>query len=221
MKSTIFARIIARSGSTAGGPRRLAPKTVSGRRLAVDYTLAVLCPLCGVRRARRGCPALDKQICPVCCGTKRLVQIQCPSDCTWLASAREHPAAVLVRRQQRDVGALVRVMRDFSERQSQILFLVASFLRDYVPSDLQGLIDADVAEAASSLAATFETAARGVIYEHRPASLPAERLVTALKAVLAEAGTRSTSSFDRDAAVVLRRLEEAVSETAEHDPGNQ
>ena len=35
---------------------------------------------------------------------------------------------------------------------------------------------------------TFETAARGVIYEHRPASLPAERLATALKPMLAEAG---------------------------------
>src|SRR5215470_8411305 len=68
--------------------------------------LLVLCPLCGVRRARRGCPALDKQICAVCCGTKRLVQIHCPSDCTWLASAREHPPAVVVRRHQRDLGVL-------------------------------------------------------------------------------------------------------------------
>src|SRR4029079_6022625 len=51
----------------------------------------VICPLCGVRRARRGCPALGKQICAVCCGTKRLVEIQCPSDCAYLATAREHP----------------------------------------------------------------------------------------------------------------------------------
>jgi hypothetical protein len=174
-----------------------------------------------VRRARRGCPALDKQICTVCCGTKRLVQIQCPSDCTWLASAREHPAAVVVRRQQRDVGTLVHAMRDFSERQSHILLLVASFLLEYAPPDLQGLIDNDVAEAAGSLAATFETASRGVIYEHRPASLPAERLVTALKTVLAEAGKGATSSFDRDAAVVLRRMEEAVSDATERDPANR
>src|ERR1700704_4766830 len=57
--------------------------------------LAVVCPLCGQRKARRGCPALDKQICAVCCGTKRLVQIECPPDCAYLAVAREHrpPAA--------------------------------------------------------------------------------------------------------------------------------
>ena len=179
----------------------------------------MLCPLCGVRRARRGCPALDKQICAVCCGTKRLVQIQCPSDCTWLASAREHPPAVVVRRQQRDVGVLVQAARDFNDRQSQIFMLITTFLLHYAPPDLHGLIDEDVAEAAAALASTFETAARGVIYEHRPASLPAERLSTELRQVLAEAGKGSTSSFDRDAAVVLRRLEDAVRElrATEHD----
>ena len=170
----------------------------------------MFCPLCGTRRARRGCPALGKQICAVCCGTKRLVQIQCPSDCAWLASAREHPPAAVVRQQQRDLGLLVPFMRDFGERQSQLFFLVTTFLMHYKPPELQPLIDDDVAEAAAALAATFETAGRGVIYEHRPASLPAERLVSALKPVLAEAGKGGGSAFERDAAVVLRRAEEAA-----------
>ena len=170
----------------------------------------MVCPLCGTRRARRGCPALGQQICAVCCGTKRLVQIQCPSDCAWLASAREHPPAALVRQQQRDVGLLVQFMRDFSQRQSQLFFLINTFLVRYEPPELQALLDADVAEAAAALAGTFETASRGVIYDHRPASLPAERLSGALKTVLAEAGRGAGSAFERDAAVVLRRLAEAV-----------
>jgi hypothetical protein len=149
------------------------------------------------------------------------VQIQCPADCTWLASARQHPPAVAVRRQQRDVGVVAQVMRDFNERQSRIFFLIATFLLQYAPHDLHGLVDDDIVEAASALASTFETAARGVIYEHRPASLPAERLATELKHMLAEAGKQATSSFDRDAGVVLRRLAEAVGDVraAEHtDP---
>jgi len=181
----------------------------------------VLCPLCGTRRARRGCPALAKQICAVCCGTKRLVQIPCPSDCTWLASAREHPPAVVVRQQQRDVGLLLQFMRDFGERQSQLFFLVATFLVKYKPDELQPLIDADVAEAAEAVAATLETAARGVIYEHRPASLPAARLASALKLVLVDAGKGAGSAFERDAAVVLRRIEEAVRDVRVLDPTNQ
>jgi len=115
----------------------------------------------------------------------------------------------------------MQAIRDLNDRQSQIFFLIATFLLRYAPLDLHGLVDDDVAEAAAALASTFETAARGVIYEHRPASLPAERLATELKQMLAEAGKQATSSFDRDAGVVLRRVAEAVTDlrAADHpDP---
>jgi len=183
--------------------------------------LAVVCPLCGLRRARRACPALGKQICAVCCGTKRLVEIQCPSDCVYLAVSREHPPAAVVRQQQRDIQLLVRFIRDFNERQSQLFFLIDAFLLRYQPPELQLLIDEDVIDAAASLAATSETAARGVIYEHRPASPPAERLVAALKPLLAKAGQGGGTPFERDAAVVLRRIEEAAREARAVDRENR
>ena len=181
----------------------------------------MICPLCGQRKARRACPALGKQICAVCCGTKRLVQIQCPSDCAYLATAREHPPAAAVRQQQRDVGLLVQFMRDLNQRQSQLFFLVNSFLVRYQPPGLQALIDDDVAEAAAALAATIETSVRGVIYEHRPASLPAERLMSALKPLLAEAGQNGGTPAERDAAVVMRRIVEAAREVRATDAGNR
>lgn len=190
-------------------------------RVQLEHNARVVCPLCGVRRARRGCPAVGQQICAVCCGTKRLVQIHCPPDCTWLASAREHPPAVQVRQQQRDLGLLVQFMRDFNERQSQLFFLIHTFLTRYEPSELQSLVDDDVAEATAALAATFETSARGVIYEHRPASLPAERLMSALKPALLDAGKGLGSPFERDAAVVLRRVEDAVREIRALDQTNR
>jgi hypothetical protein len=181
----------------------------------------VICPLCGERRARRGCPALGKQICSVCCGTKRLVEIQCPADCPYLASAREHPAAAVVRQQQRDITLVAQLVRDFNDRQSQLFFVLTTFLLRYESRELQPIIDADVAEGAAAVAGTFETAARGVIYEHRPASLPADRLATAIKAMLAEAGENAPASFDRDAAVVLRRIEQAIGEARPTDPTNR
>jgi hypothetical protein len=146
----------------------------------------------------------------VCCGTKRLTEIRCPSDCGYLAVAREHPAAAIARQQQHDVELLLQFVRDFSQRQSQLFAMTLTFLVRYQAPELQPLIDDDVAEAASALAATFETASRGVIYEHQPASVPAERLVAALKPLLNEAGQQGGSAFERDAAVVMRRLEEAV-----------
>lgn len=169
----------------------------------------MICPLCRQRAARRGCPALGYQICAVCCGTKRLAEIRCPGDCRYLAASREHPPAASVRQQQRDVGLVVEIVRDFNERQSQVLLLVASFLTRYEPPELSALMDVDVAEAARALASTYETASRGVIYEHRAASIPAERLAAALKPILLEAGKHGGSAFERDATIVLRRLADA------------
>ena len=179
------------------------------------------CPLCGRQKGRRLCPALGEQICAVCCGTKRLTEIRCPADCSYLASAREHPPAVIMRQQQRDMGLLVHAMRDLNQRQAELFFLVLTFIARYDPPELQPLVDQDLAEAAAALAATLETAARGVIYEHRPASPAAARFLTELKPVLAEAGQGAGSSFDRDAAVVLRRLEQGVHDVPAEDRGNR
>jgi len=181
----------------------------------------VVCPLCGIRRARRGCPAVGQQICAVCCGTKRLVEINCPSDCVWLASAREHPPAAAVRQQQRDRSLLMPLMVDFSERQAELFFLISNFVVRYEPPEFQPLVDEDVGEAVGALASTFETAARGVIYEHRAASMAGERLSAALKAALAEMGRHLGSTFERDAAGVLRRMATLVADVRAVEPDNR
>jgi hypothetical protein len=179
----------------------------------------VLCPLCRQRKARRSCPALGHQICTVCCGTKRLTEIRCPSDCPYLASAREHPPAATIRQQQRDLESMIQLAQDFNDRQSQLFVLIATSLLRYEPPELHALLDADISEAARALASTFETSSRGVIYEHRPQSLPAERLVVALKPILIEAGQRGGSAFERDAAVVLTRIAEAAARSGEDKVG--
>src|SRR5262249_49364549 len=72
-----------------------------------------------------------------------------------------------------------------------------------------------------ALASTYETAVRGVIYDHRPASLPAERLLAALKPMVAEAGKGGGSVFERDAAIVLRRLGDAAKAARSADEPNR
>jgi hypothetical protein len=178
------------------------------------------CPLCGRRKARRACPALGHDICAVCCGTKRLAEIRCPSGCGYLAAAREHPPAVTVRQHQRDVGVVVQSVRDLNDGQSQLFLLVVTFIAGYTSPELQPLTDMDTAEAAEALAATFETASRGVIYEHRPASAAANRLAAALRVALDEAGRDRGTSFGRDAAVVLRRVALTAKELGAGNPEN-
>jgi hypothetical protein len=149
------------------------------------------------------------------------VEINCPSDCVWLASAREHPPAVAVRQQQRDRTLLMPLMLDFTERQAELFFLVASFIVRYEPPEFQPLFDEDVEEGVGALASTFETAARGVIYDHRASSLPAERLSSALKPALAEMGRRFGTAFERDAAGVLRRIATLAHDVRAQEPANR
>ena len=176
--------------------------------------------MCRQRRGRRACPAVNDQICAICCGTKRLVEIRCPLDCPYLATAREHPPAVVVRRQRQDLDLLVEVLRDLNTRQSQLFFLIATVIAQYRSSELESIVDDDVAQASGTLAATFETAARGVIYEHRAASIPAARLAAALKTALADAARGAGSPFERDAAVILRRIEQSARRMTEAGPAN-
>ena len=170
----------------------------------------MLCPLCGIRKARRACPALRDQICSVCCGTKRLTEIACPADCVYLAAAREHPPAAAVRQRQRDFALFVEALRDFNRQQAQLFLAVNTVIARYQPPQLQAVVDGDVVDAAAALAATFETASRGVIYEHRPSTVSGERLAVEIRRILLEAGRKGGSVFERDAAVVLRRIEQTA-----------
>ena len=116
---------------------------------------------------------------------------------------------------------LLQSLRDLNDRQAQLFVMINACIQGYEQPELQPLLDDDVADAATALAGTYETATRGVIYEHRPAALPADRLATALKPMIAEAGKNAGSSFDRDAAVVLRRIGEAVRATRAAYPANR
>ena len=172
------------------------------------YHTGMMCPVCGQRKGRRACPALGQTICPVCCGTKRLVEIRCPETCGYLAAARVHPPVVVQRQQQQDVGLLLSTMEGLSDRQRELLLVLLGVLRGRGADPLDALRDEDVAEAAAALAGTFETAERGVIYEHQAASRPAQRLVGELRAVLEEISAKvEPRQIERDAPYALRALE--------------
>ena len=177
------------------------------------------CPICHTRKPRRACPALHQTICPVCCGTKRLTEIQCPDDCVYLTSAREHPAAIVKRQQDHDVAILLPTLQGLSERQHQLFFLFQSLIARHTPEGFTRLLDDDVADAAAAVAATLETAARGVIYDHAAESRPAQRLASDMKAMLADIQKQGVKVYDREVAIVLRAIEKGARETRKIEPG--
>ena len=171
------------------------------------------CAICQTRPGKRKCPARGDMICAVCCGTKRLVEIRCPSNCGYLASARQHPPAAAQRQHERDVALLLPAMSELTERQSRFFFLFQSIVVRHRADPLRPLVDSDVADATASVAGMLETASRGVIYEQAPAALNAQDLANAFKQAFAELtgqveGPRSP--LERDAARALRGIEEAA-----------
>lgn len=168
------------------------------------------CPLCTMRKARRACPALDRAICPTCCGTKRLTEIACPPTCAYLSSARTHPPAVALRRQERDLQFLLPMVGDLSEPQMGLFLMFQAVAVEHARAALPPVYDEDVANAAAAAASTLETSQRGIIYEHQAPSLPAERLKAAMTAALTDVPRDDGAAarrLERDAAVALRRLE--------------
>jgi hypothetical protein len=150
---------------------------------------------------------VGQQICTVCCGTKRLVEIPCPPTCIYLTTAQRHPAALVRRQQEQDLAVLLAALGRVSESQLQIFFVIHAFISRYKPEGLQ-LTDTDVADAVSALATSFETADRGVLYEGQAPSPSGESLRRELKMYIAHlAGEGGGSRFEREVSVVLRGIE--------------
>ena len=177
-----------------------------------------VCPLCQKRPAKRACPALGRDICAVCCATKRLVEIHCTEDCRYLEAAQKHPAAVVKKQIDHDVMRLMATVGRLSEQQLQLFFLLQSMVLSYKPEGLVRLVDSDVALAAGALANALETASKGVIFEEATASVVAEGLRRAMKPVIEEVTKGSGSRAEREVAIVLRAMERAAKHEGGHIP---
>ena len=167
--------------------------------------------MCRRRRARRACPALGRDICTVCCATKRLTEIRCPPDCRYLASAKSHPPAVVQRQHERDAGFLLSIAAELPPQQYELFFFVQNLLHDVAGTADPPVDDRTVREAAEALARTYDTASKGIIYDHQAPSLPAERLSRALRPLLDDpAAAGRPQATERELAAVLRCVERAA-----------
>jgi hypothetical protein len=115
---------------------------------------------------------------------------------------------------------------DLNEPQYRLLLLFhAIMLKHAAENALLPLRDDDVVEAAAVTAATLETAGKGIIYEHQASSLPAQRLATALRETFEElirqGGGTVPPRLERDAALVLRRIEQTARKAAAALPDDE
>jgi hypothetical protein len=126
------------------------------------------CPLCSVRSAKRYCPAKDVQICPVCCGTKREIEIDCPSSCAHLKASRSYELDKPVLDAE-TIAKIQKYDQTFIEQYQPILNAVnQAVLEERFASPW--LVDQDVIEVYKALTATMRTLSSGIYYESVPES---------------------------------------------------
>ena len=140
------------------------------------------CPLCSERSAKRFCPAKQTSICTVCCGTKREVEIDCPSSCAYLKSGRSYETET--RPLDPDVVARAKSFRhDFVSEYGPVL----EILGQAVAQERQRspwIVDHDVMEVYRALGATMKTLSSGIYYESLPEGPARIAIFRALKTIL-------------------------------------
>jgi hypothetical protein len=126
------------------------------------------CPLCSERPAKRFCPAKNVRICPVCCGSRREVDIDCPTSCHFLLAGRAYE------NDQREpepqlTAAVQQLDKGFIYRQTPILNSICQSIHNE-RTEAPWLVDTDVIEVLKNLAATMKTLSSGIYYESLPES---------------------------------------------------
>src|SRR5437870_4973339 len=140
------------------------------------------CPLCSSRSGKRYCPAKASQICAVCCGTKREIEIDCPSSCVYLKASRSYEAEKPVI----DAELMAKMQKyddSFVERYNHVLTAInATVVEERLSSPW--LVDNDVIEVYKALGVTMRTLSSGIYYESLPQGPVQLSLFRQLKDVL-------------------------------------
>lgn len=147
----------------------------------------ISCQICEKKRARRHCPGVGGEVCPVCCGAGRENTIDCPSSCEYLQEARAHERPIAVAEDElpnRDV----RVTEEFLEKHEALILWLTAALAEAMGS--RKAVDRDAAEALEALIKTYRTLQSGLIYETRPQNPYANQIQERLKASIEDLSKR-------------------------------
>lgn len=141
------------------------------------------CTVCEKRKAKRDCPAKNGFICPLCCGEKRALEIDCPETCGYLKAGREHESAEfgkLLRSQ--DPAQQEQNRRILSENQDTVAHLEYTIAQHRLSS--RDLSDSDVSRAIDILLEAYRTEDKGILYERDSEDLRVESLRRELREVV-------------------------------------
>ncbi|MCH8018007.1 MAG: hypothetical protein IH917_15445 [Acidobacteria bacterium] len=154
------------------------------------------CILCGERKGKRFCPAKNTSICAQCCGEKRVVEIDCPSDCVYLNSGHTYQSIkkYSAQLQQEKDPLRRRKLYETGQHFGRLFGEIERTIIGYA-ADLRTLTDQHILQAVSLLKETYRTEKKGVIYEHSSANPLVQALLRDLRASLEKIRTQPDRDF--------------------------
>ena len=119
---------------------------------------------------------------------------------------------------------MVPLLANLTEDQHRLLIYFLAVIGRRAEGSVPPLIDTDVADAATAVAATLETAGKGIIYQHQATSIPAQQLAQEISRSLEEIASRAgsrRSRVERDAAAALRQIASGATNAANGLEGDE
>lgn len=178
------------------------------------------CILCDKKKGKRFCPAKNTHICPQCCGEKRVIEVDCPSDCTYLESGQAYhmlKKTIAQLRQENNPIQRRKVYETIQKFGSTLSELEAAIVKYAV--ELRSLKDQHVLEAVEMLVGTYRTEKKGVIYERSSSNPLVQSLFQDLRKLLEEKKREAKSGVRLRLEDILDCLE-ALEHSIRHQLGN-
>jgi hypothetical protein len=148
--------------------------------------MGVKCILCDKRRPKRYCPAKRTYICPVCCGEKRGIEINCPLDCPYFVEGQKYQQEKITKQRVKKEGVEPYIKRaELYNKNPEIFARIELAMVNLFRAE-SGLTNRDVAEALELVIKTLETEKKGIIYDYRSNNRVVNELVRQILSVLRE-----------------------------------
>lgn len=125
------------------------------------------CLICEKRKGKRHCPAKNGYICPVCCGEKRGVEIDCPLDCTYFVEGQKYHQEKVSRQRLRKEGvdSFIRRAEMYNKHPEIFNDIEIAFVNVFRTNNR--IRNVDLAEGLGLVLKTLATEKRGLFYDHR------------------------------------------------------
>lgn len=143
------------------------------------------CVVCNKAKGKRFCPAKRADICPSCCGEKRVVEIACPPDCQYLKTGHGYQAAkkFMAEWQAADDPRKSARLYAAAQKHWQIIGEIEQVIIRYAQG-LRSFSDERIRDAVSLVRDTYATEQKGIIYEHTSTDPLVQPLVRDLRAAV-------------------------------------